>query len=120
MLLLDSLAPLTSHLKAHHKGDKLDQKEVIQAVRSGIQLIGNANAHLSHLRRERVVSDFNKTLLPIVGDDSNLKDATVLVARNKNCPSCNQAMNMQSRNDVTDQYRLIKMVIKKLGTAVAK
>ena len=43
-----------------------------------------------------------------------------LIARNKNCPSCNQVMNMQSRNDVTDQYRLIKMVIKKLGTEVAK
>jgi hypothetical protein len=52
---------------------------VIQAVRSGIQLVGNANAHLSHPRRERVVSDFNKSLLPIVGDDSNFKDAAPLL-----------------------------------------
>ena len=35
-----------------------------------------------------------------------------LIARNKCCPSCNQAMNMQSGNDVTDQCSLIKMVIK--------
>ena len=35
-----------------------------------------------------------------------------LIARNKYCPSCNQAMNMQSGNDVTDQCSLIKMVIK--------
>ena len=52
---------------------------MIQAVRSGIQLVGNANAHLSHPRRERVVSDFNKSLLPIVGDDSNFKDAAPLL-----------------------------------------
>ena len=78
-LLLDSLAPLTSILEAHHKGDTLDQKEVIQAVRSGITLIGNANAHLLHLRRERVVGDINKALLPIVRDDSNFKEAAPLL-----------------------------------------
>ena len=66
-------------MEAHHKGDKLDRKEVIQGVRSGIQLVGNANAHLSHLRRERVVSDFNKSLLPFVGDNSNFKDAAPLL-----------------------------------------
>ena len=71
-LLLDSLAPFTSILEAHHNGDTLDQKEVIQVVRSGITFIGNANAHLLHLRRERIVGEINKALLPIVGDDSNL------------------------------------------------
>ena len=78
-MLLDSLALLTSILETHHKGDTLDQKDVIQAVRSGIQLIGNANAHLVHLRRERIVSDMNKALLPIVGDDTNFKEAAPLL-----------------------------------------
>ena len=74
-LLLDSLAPLTSILEAHHKGVTLDHKEVIQAVKSGMHLIGNANDHLLHLRRERIVSELNKALLPIVGDDNNFKEA---------------------------------------------
>ena len=74
-LLLYSLAPLTSLLETHHKGDTPDQKEVILAVRSGIHLIGT----LLHLRRDRVVSDINKALLLIVGDDSNFKEATPLL-----------------------------------------
>ena len=78
-LLLDSLAPLTSVLETQHKGETLDLKEVIQAVRSGITLIGNANAHLLHLRRERIVSEMNKALLPIVGDDDNFKEAAPLL-----------------------------------------
>ena len=28
-----------------------------------------------------------------------------LLSRNKQCPSCNQPMNMQQRSDITDQYR---------------
>ena len=77
--LLDSLAPMTSLLEAHNKGDKLDQKDVIQAVKMGVTLIGNANAHLLHLRRERIVSDINTALLPIVGDDSNFREAAPLL-----------------------------------------
>ena len=59
-LLLDSLAPLTSLLENHHRGETLDHKRVIQAVRTAIELIGNANANMSHLRRERVVSDLRR------------------------------------------------------------
>ena len=53
----------------------MDHKEVIQAVKSGMHLIGNANAHLLHLRREKIVRDMNKAILPIVGDDNNFKEA---------------------------------------------
>ena len=28
-----------------------------------------------------------------------------LIARAKNCPTCNQPMDLQSRSDVTDKYR---------------
>ena len=34
---------------------------------------------MSDLRRERVVSDLNKALLPIIGDDSNFKEAAPLL-----------------------------------------
>ena len=55
---------------------------MIQAVRSTVQLIGNANANMSHLLRERIISDLNKTLSPIVGDTFNFKDAaTFLLAQ---------------------------------------
>ena len=77
--LLDSLAPMTSLLEAHNKGNKLDQKDVIQAVKMGVTLIGNANVHLLHLGRERIVSDINKTLLPIISDDSNFREAAPLL-----------------------------------------
>ena len=30
-----------------------------------------------------------------------------LLAQNKTCPACNQPMNMQQRQDVTDKYRYI-------------
>ena len=78
-LLLYSLAPFTSIVQAHHNGDTLDQKEAIQAVRLGITLFGNTNAHLLHLQRERIVGEINKALLPIVGDDSNFKEAAPLL-----------------------------------------
>ena len=63
-LLLDSLAPLTSVVEAHYNGDPFDEKEVLQAVKAAVQLVGNANTHMSHLRRERVVTDLNKALYP--------------------------------------------------------
>ena len=40
-----------------------------------MHLIVNANEHLLHLRRERIVSELNKAFLPIVGDDNNFKEA---------------------------------------------
>ena len=78
-LLLDSLAPLTSVVEAHYNGDPFDEKEVLQAVKAAVQLVGNANAHMSHLRRERVVTDLNKALLPIVGDDEAFAEAAPLL-----------------------------------------
>ena len=50
-LLLDSLAPLTSVVESHNKGEGLEEKEVLHAVKVAVQLVGNTNAHLSHLRK---------------------------------------------------------------------
>ena len=52
---------------------------MMEVVRTPVELIGNANANMSHLWRERVVSDLNKALLPIVGDDSNFREASPLL-----------------------------------------
>ena len=78
-LLLDSLAPLTALVEAHHKGEQLDSVETLRAVKASVQLIGNANAHMSHLRRVRVIGDINKALLPIVGEDQNFREAPPLL-----------------------------------------
>ena len=47
-----------------------------QAVKTAVELIGNANASISHLRREKVIGELNKALLPLIGDDDNFKEAT--------------------------------------------
>ena len=46
-LILDTLAPLTSVVESHNKGNVLDQREMIHAVKAAIELLGNANAYLS-------------------------------------------------------------------------
>ena len=63
-LILDTLVPLTTVVESQNRGITLEEKEIIQAVRAEVELVGNANAHLSHLRRERVIRDLNQSLLP--------------------------------------------------------
>ena len=79
ILLLDSLAPLTSLLYVHFKGEEVEQKQVAQAAKTAVELIGNANASISHLQREKVIGELNKALLLVIGDDSNFKEATPLL-----------------------------------------
>ena len=74
-LLLDSLAPLSTLLEMHNRGEQLNGQETIKAVKTAVQLIGNSSAHLSHLRRVKVISDLNKALLPIVEEDKNFSAA---------------------------------------------
>ena len=78
-LLLDSMAPLASVVESHNRDESFKEKEVIEAVKAAIQLVGNANAHMSHLRRERVVCDINRSLLPIIEDDKMFREATPLL-----------------------------------------
>ena len=71
--MLDALAPLTSILEAD--SEKASYDEVIDATKAAVALIGNANAKISHLRRQKVISQVNKALMPIVDDDSNFQDS---------------------------------------------
>ena len=47
--ILDALAPLTFMVEADAKGDKVTHKQVVNATKTAIELIGNANAKVSHL-----------------------------------------------------------------------
>ena len=50
---LDALAPLTALVE---KTEELSAEETRDAALTGIELIGNANARMSRLRREKIVT----------------------------------------------------------------
>ena len=61
--VLDALAPLTAML------ENVDQLWV------HYELIGNANARMSRLQREKLVGAINKQLLPLVKEDADFSEA---------------------------------------------
>ena len=50
--LLDALAPLSTLIEAYTRGEQLSGQETVKVVKTAVELIGNSNAHISHLRRE--------------------------------------------------------------------
>ena len=68
--ILDSMAPLAALMEQiSHHGDEVSIIDVKAATLTATELIGNASAHISHLRREKLVSSINRTLLPLAQDD---------------------------------------------------
>ena len=51
--------------------EKVSYDEVTDATKAEVAFIGIAK--ISHLRRQKVISQVNKALMPIVEDDSNFK-----------------------------------------------
>ena len=51
--VLDAMAPLTSIVKADAKGDNVTHKQAVNAARAAIELVGNANARINHMREQR-------------------------------------------------------------------
>jgi len=72
--VLDAMAPLTFLLEAD-KGEPPSWEEVRRAAGTAAELVGNASARISRLRREKVTGDLNKALLPVAKEDSNFKEA---------------------------------------------
>ncbi len=62
--ILDAVAPLTALLEAGNKEerDTIPIEEVMKATTSMVELIGNASARMSCLRREKLCSNLNKVL----------------------------------------------------------
>ena len=69
--ILDSLAPLSHLMELDAQGHEISHNEALSAARAAIELIGNANAKISHLRWTKVISQLNKSLLPLVEEDSH-------------------------------------------------
>ena len=62
--MLDALAPLTSILEAD--SEKASYDEVIDATKAAVALIGKANAKISHLRRQKVISQHSCPLWTMI------------------------------------------------------
>ena len=68
-LTLNAVGPLTDLLeKLNSDAVEIDADEVSYAVESAIMLIGNASSQISILRREKILEEYNKDLLPFAQD----------------------------------------------------
>jgi len=74
-LVLDSVAQLTSIVEVNSKGETVSHKQAVNIATAAIELVGNASIQMSHYKRTRIITSMNKTLLPLVEDDKNFKDA---------------------------------------------
>ena len=72
--VLDALSPLIAIIEVDTKGENITNTQGVNAVKAAIELIGNANARISHLRM-KIISQMNKSLLPLTEDDGNFTDA---------------------------------------------
>ena len=72
--VLDALAPITSLLEYD-----LSPSAVYEAAEAAAELIGNANARLSRMRREKIIGAINKSLLPLVQDEEKYTRAPPLL-----------------------------------------
>lgn len=69
--LLDSVAPLTAVLE---RSSDL-HPDVQKAIKSACQLLGNASVKLSGLRREKIITSLNRSLLPLVKEEELFEEA---------------------------------------------
>ena len=74
-LLLDALFLLTSVLESDARGEMLDKVKVVNATKVAIELLHNANAHITYARRVKITLDLNKTLLHQLDEESDFQGA---------------------------------------------
>ena len=69
--ILDALAPLTAILEG---ANEMAVQDIREALITASMLIGNANAKLTRLRREKLISAINDNLTPLMQDESQFTD----------------------------------------------
>ena len=73
--VLNSVAPVSSLLEQiSHDSDRVSIEDVKLAASTAAELIGNASAQITRLRREKIVTSINKNLLPLVKEDGDFLD----------------------------------------------
>ena len=70
--MLDALAPLSAIIESEEGASE----QTISAVTAAVKLLGNASARISHLRCTKIIIQVNKTLLPLVDEDSNFGEVS--------------------------------------------
>ena len=78
--VLDALAPLTplvSILDLNSRDHCPAYQDTIDTISTAVELLGNASATITHLRREKLTLGLNKTLLSLCQDDENFKSAAL-------------------------------------------
>ena len=66
--VLDSLAPVTSLLE---RAERMSVEDIKDAAFTAGMLIGNANVHISQLRREKYITTTNKNLTPLIKESAD-------------------------------------------------
>uniref|UniRef100_A0A1X7UCP5 Uncharacterized protein n=1 Tax=Amphimedon queenslandica TaxID=400682 RepID=A0A1X7UCP5_AMPQE len=79
-LVMDAAAPLTSLIEekiqeTENKGNMPEAQQLADAITASLALIGNAHSHISQLRREKVITSLNMSLLPLLKDDVDFATA---------------------------------------------
>uniref|UniRef100_A0A1X7VIX4 Uncharacterized protein n=1 Tax=Amphimedon queenslandica TaxID=400682 RepID=A0A1X7VIX4_AMPQE len=79
-LVMDTAAPLTSLIEeriqeGENEGNTPEAQQLADAITASLALIGNAHSHISQLRREKVITSLNKSLLPLLKDDVDFATA---------------------------------------------
>jgi len=69
--VLDSMAAI---VEADANSDNITHKQAVDAAKAAIELVGNANAKMNHLRRTKIITQMNKALLLLTDDDDNFID----------------------------------------------
>ena len=67
------LTSLTHLMELDAQGHEISHSQATSATKVAIELIGNANAKISHLHQTKVISQLNKSLLPLTEEDSNFE-----------------------------------------------
>ena len=93
------MAPLTAIIEADAKGDNVTHKQAVNAAKAAIELVGNANARINHLRRTKIITQMNKALLPLTEEDKNFIDAA---------PSLFGPAFAQKSKELVDQVRAMR------------
>ena len=67
--------PLHPLLETDSKGETITHDQALEAAVTAVLLLGNASAQITHVWRTKVLTHLNKSLLPLLEENDNFKDA---------------------------------------------
>ena len=80
-LTLDAVDPLTYMIEVSstEEAESIPVKEVTEVLRTALTLLGSASAHISSLRRRKILAELNPDLQDLTEKDNLFKDAAPLL-----------------------------------------